>query len=63
MTSTSTRRRIPGAEAKPARNVMLQQALLLESLLGRSSDIIVRERESPLEAISGMRLATGRWAL
>jgi hypothetical protein len=39
---------------------MLQQALLLESLLGKSSDIIVRERVNPLEAISGMLLATGR---
>jgi hypothetical protein len=58
--STSTRRKTRGAEVRPELNVTLLQVLLLELLLDRSSDIIVRERVKPLEAISGMPLATGR---
>jgi hypothetical protein len=57
---TSTRRKTRGAEVRPELNVTLLQVLLLELLLDRSSDIIVRERVKPLEAISGMPLATGR---
>jgi hypothetical protein len=38
---------------------MLLRVLSLELLQGKSSDIIVRERVKPLEATSGMLLATG----
>jgi hypothetical protein len=63
MIFTSTKRKTRGVEARPELSVMLLRALLPELLQDRSSDIIARGRVKPLEATSGMPLATAHWVL